>query len=398
MRTVSFEKYALNITIHNLHQDIELTSPVYFSNGTACHVSPSQRMDTGNTMEAVFGMYSKQKDFKGALLYKLQRKHATKIDNDPNNDTAFNEDMKTNIYLLMVWDIENYNHGFHVCLIECTDDFTWDEDKLLALYEEYSDQFCVDYAFNIVTWLIHGDTVLKIRRDVIYGSDYKLDIIISKGTGGYDLEKPIEVDIKRSVLLLSMLIVLICAVRLDIWPSVKLDIHNQCLNIDLVSPTYIVSHRSECHRLPDYKVCVGNKMRSGFIIKSGNGSDGALIYRLQRKQTHKSIEIGKDTPSATHLLVVWEFSGSEELYADVLLVEHDNEFDWNKDNLKSLYRKNFGLFKWFTDSAIETWSLDNVTLMITFEIMNECHLLNIIISEIEKYNGARTPVRIDLNG
>jgi hypothetical protein len=224
-----------------------------------------------------------------------------------------------------------------------------------------------------------------------------LDVVISKGTGKYNLKKPIEIDLKRSVLSLPILIVLIYVVRLSVQPSVELDIHNQCLNVDLISPIYITSYRSECHRLPDYEVRAGNTMSSGFIIKSGNGSDGALIYRLQRRQTYESTEIDKDTPSATHILVVWEFSESEGLYADVLLVEHDNEFDWNKDNLKYLYHKNFSRFKWFHGSVTETWSLNNnITLMVTFEIMNEGRLLNIIISEVERDNNTRMPVYIDL--
>jgi hypothetical protein len=338
-----------------------------------------------------------QKDFKGALLYKLQRKHTTKIGKYPNNSTASVGSTKTNIYLLVIWDVENYDHGFHVCLIECTGDFTWDEDKLWALHKEYNGQFRVDYAFNIVVWLVYGGAVMKTRRNVTYGSDYKLDVVISKGTGKYNLKKPIEIDLKRSVLSLPILIVLIYVVRLSVQPSVELDIHNQCLNVDLISPIYITSYRSECHRLPDYEVRAGNTMSSGFIIKSGNGSDGALIYRLQRRQTYESTEIDKDTPSATHILVVWEFSESEGLYADVLLVEHDNEFDWNKDNLKYLYHKNFSRFKWFHGSVTETWSLNNnITLMVTFEIMNEGRLLNIIISEVERDNNTRMPVYIDL--
>jgi hypothetical protein len=395
MHNVSFEKDALNITIHNLHPDLELTSPVYFSNGTVCHVLPSQQVDGCNTTETIFGIDPKQKDFKGALLYKLQKKHATRTDNYSNNGTSSVKDMKTNIYLLMVWDIENYNHGFHVCLIECTDDFTWDEDKLLALYEEYNDQFCVDYAFNMVTWLIHGDTVLKIRRDVIYGSDYKLDIIISKGTGKYNMENPIQIDLKRLVLSLSMLIVLIYTIRLDIWPSVKLNIYNQCLDVDLVSPIYITSYRSECHRLPDYKVRAGDTMRSSFIIKSDNWSYGTLIYRLQRKQTHESTEIDKDTSGAIHLLVAWKLSGYKKLYVDVLLVEYDKIL--GKDNLKTLYHKNLDQFRWFHYPNMETWSLDdNVVLMTTFGIVNEDRQLNIIISEVERHGYERTPVHIDL--
>jgi hypothetical protein len=211
------------------------------------------------------------------------------------------------------------------------------------------------------------------------------------------LEKPIHIDSKRSVLPLSILIMLIYVISLLIQPSIKLNIHNQCLNIDLISPIYVTDDELECHRSPDYKVCTGNTMRSGFIVKSNYEADGALICKLQRKQMHESTKIGKGASSATHLLVVWKISKFKVSCVDVLLVEHDKGFDWDKDDLKYLYHKNFGRFKWVTESATEKWSWDNdVALMITSEIMNEGQLLNVTISEVERDNGMKTPLHIDL--
>jgi hypothetical protein len=393
MRTVSFDKEALHIAIHILHPDLELTSPVYFSTDATYCVSPSQQIDTGTIMEAIFGMDSMQKDFKGVLLYKLQRRHTTKTGNHPNNDTV-----KANLHLLVAWDIENYDYRFCVRLIEYTDNFIWDEDKLLALYRKYNDMFYIDYKSNIVTWLMHDGTIMETKRNVTYGLEYKLDIIIHEGTRQYSMRRPMELRLKRLVLPLLMLIVLIYALSLPVQPSVKLDIHNQCLNVDLVSPIYTTYGRLECHRPPDYKVCAGNTIRSSFIINEpGNGSGGILIYKLQRKQTNESTEISKDTSSAIHLLVVWEISGSKMLYAGVLLVEYDKRFDWNKNDLKYLHRKSFGRLRQFPDSATETWSLDdNMTLMITFEIMNEGQLLNVTISEVKRNSYVETPVHIDL--
>jgi ribosome-interacting GTPase 1 len=128
-------------------------------------------------------------------------------------------------------------------------------------------------------------------------------------------------------------------------------------------------------------------------------SYGALIYKLQRKQSYESTEIGKDISRVTHLLVVWEISESNKLYADVLLVEHDRGFIWNKDDLKESYYKNADRFRLYLDSATDTRSLNNhIVLMITSEIMNEDRVLNIIISEIEGGNHTRMPAHIDLRG
>jgi hypothetical protein len=189
------------------------------------------------------------------------------------------------------------------------------------------------------------------------------------------------------------LIILIYVVRLYIQPSVKLNI--KCLNIDLLSPTYVTDVGLECHRSPDDKVCAGGTMKSSFIIKSGDWSCGALTCRLQRRQSHESTGISENTSSTTCLLVVWGVSEFNKLYVTVLLVEHEGA-DWSKDNLEALYRKNANRFRLYYTSITEVWSLnDNTALMTTFEIMNEDRILNITISEVERHNITRVPGHID---
>jgi hypothetical protein len=397
MSTASFDKEALNITVRNLYPSLELVSPVYFSTSITYCVPPSQQADDEDIVEASFGIDYKQKYFKGALLYKLQRKYTTKTVNQSNSSITSIEDIATNIYLLVLWNVENRDYGFCVCLIELNSDFIWDEDKLWALYYKYWHQFYKNYMSNITTWLMHGDTVVTTRYDVTYGSDYKLDIVISEEAGKYDMEEPMKIDPKRSVLSLLLLIVLIYAISFSIPLVVKLDIHNQCSNVDLVSPTYATVNKFGCHRTPGHKVYAGDTMRSAFMIMPNNKSYGALIYKLQRKQLHESVEISEDTSSTVHLLVVWKFNTFEELYADVLLVEHDKGFDWDKDDLTDLYHKNSNRFRLFSYSTTETWSLDdNIALMTTFDIMNEDHILDITISEMKRCSGERAPAHIDL--
>jgi hypothetical protein len=392
MCTASFDKEALNITIHNLYPDLTLTSPVYCSKNITRHVSPNQQADTNNIVKAIFWIVSMREDFKGALLYKMHRKHANRTNNYPNSGI---EDTATNMYLLVAWDFENECDNFAVCLLECTDDFTWNEDKLWALRHQYNEQFLKYYGYLVSTWSVRGDAVIKTELDVTYGSDYKLNIIVSEGARMYVMKEPISVDSKRLVLPSSMLNVLMYVISLFVQPSIKLNIHNQCLDVDLASLVYVTSDGLECHRSPDYKVYAGDTMRSGFIIKSDDRSYGVLIYELQRKQSHKSTEIGEDTSSSVHLLVVWRISESKELYTDVLLVEHDKGSD--KDNLSTLYDKNISLFRLCPASVIETWLLnDNTALMITSEIMDKGQLLNITISEIERYDCVRKPAHTDL--
>jgi hypothetical protein len=400
MRAFSFDKEALNITIRNLHPGLELISPVYCGDGAVCYAFPDQQTGIDNITEASFGITSKKENFKGLLLYKLERKHTTKTDNQLNSDTASIEDTAPKIYLLLAWDLGHPLHKSPVCLIECTDDFTWDEDSLWALYRDYNDEFYMKYESDIITWATNSGTVIKTKRGIVYEPDHELDVVLSEGIEKYNIEKPMKIDPKRSVFSFPISIVLIYAVRLNIRPSIKLNIYNKCLDVDLVSPTYITRSWLDCHKPLNYKVCADNTMRAGFTIYNpGNEPSGALIYRLQRKKSHESTKIDKSISSAAHLLVVWEISRSKGLHADALLVEHDRGFNWSEVDLKDLYRKNFNRFRWFPYSVTEAWSLDdNTALTTTSEFMNGDRILNIIISEVETGNGTRTPAHIKLEG
>jgi hypothetical protein len=386
----------LNITVHNLYPDLELTYLVHFSNIATCYVYSNQQIDTGNIMEAGFDI-DRQDSLRGALLYKLQRKYIAKTDNQPDNGTESIKDTVISMYLLVVWNSEWNQYGFYACLIECTNGFIWDEDKLWTLYDRCKEEFSKDYKDNMITWLMNDDTLMKTKFDVTYGSDYKLDVIISEGTRKHGIKESILIDLERLVLPLSMLIVLMYAASLSIKPSVRLNIHNQCLNIDLVSPKYSTHYGLKCHRAPDYKVCAGDIMRSSFIIRSDDAAYSVLIYRLRKRQPRESTETSEDASNAVHLLVVWRISKPNEFYADVLLVEYDKDFIWDDDNLRDLRLKNVYPSKLHSGSTTEIWSLnDSAALMTTSEIMNEDRTVNITISELEKYHSTRIPIRIDL--
>jgi hypothetical protein len=349
-------------------------------------------------MKAIFGIYSKHEDFSGALLYKLKRKHTTEAGDCLSRSAAHIKNTAANMYLSVAWDIKNSDNIFRVCLIECANDFTWNAAKLQALYRKYNSQIHSECRPSIVTWLMHDNTVMKTKLDVIYGSDYKLNLVLSKGARKGNMKRSIQIDPRRLVLLLSMLIVLIYTVSLSIEPLIKLNIHNRCSTINLMFPTYIPGYELERHRAPSYKVYAGDRMRSSFLFHHLHKSNGTLIYKLQRKQSYKSTEIDEDILSATHLLVVWKVYESTRLYADVLLVE-DKGLDWNKYDLAILYQKYIDQFKLHSGSATKTWSLDdNIALMTALEIKNRDHMLNITISEVERYNNARTPAYIDSRG
>jgi hypothetical protein len=151
-------------------------------------------------------------------------------------------------------------------------------------------------------------------------------------------------------------------------------------SVVLLSPVYITGYKSECNRAPDYKVRAGSTMQSGFIFYiPSKKSNGVLMYKLQREQAYVPTKLDKDTNDA-YLLVVWDISRSEKLYADVLLEKYD---------LKDLYYRNVGQFRPFSDVATETWSLDDhLALATTSTIINDKYnVLDITIYEARRDHG-----------
>jgi hypothetical protein len=196
MRIVSSDKKALNITIHNQYPNLELESPVYCSTNAAYCASHNQQVDTGAIMETSFRRRPNSGLFEGALLYKLQRKHANRTDNQPNTSITSIEDTATSIYLLITWCYYR-PYKFYAFLIECTNDFTWDEDKLWALYQKYISEFHQKHKPITMTWLIYDDAVMKTKLDITYEPDFKLDIIISEGAEKYNTKGPMKIDPER---------------------------------------------------------------------------------------------------------------------------------------------------------------------------------------------------------
>jgi hypothetical protein len=195
-----------------------------------------------------------------------------------------------------------------------------------------------------------------------------------------------------------MLIVLIYVVSLFMKSSIKLNIHNRCSNVDLISPSCITIGWLECYKPLNDKVYAGDTMNFGFIIDTlYRTSDAALIYKLQKRHMYDSTEIDKSISNTVYILIILDFfNESKRLRADVLLVEHDEGIDWNESHLEKLYSKNVDQFGLSFYSATETWSLDdNVALMTTSEIIDEDFILNITISEVERGNDARMPAHID---
>jgi hypothetical protein len=161
----------MKLVINNQFPGIELVSPLYYSNGAVCYLSPDQRVDVGSTMQAIFNIDPDQGLSTVALIYTLQRK-----DVDQSN-----EEEVTCIRLFVNWMFFSPEEIYIALdLIEYDRDHVWDNDGLFNLALYYRP---VDIQDNIIeeTYLMYDNTVLMERANITYeGECCKLEITISE--------------------------------------------------------------------------------------------------------------------------------------------------------------------------------------------------------------------------
>jgi hypothetical protein len=117
---------------------------------------------------------------------------------------------------------------------------------------------------------------------------------------------------------------------------ISLNIHNQCQDINLISPVYFVDG-GKWHVAPDQKIDAHAIMRN--CIEFDSEQDilkGALVYKMQRKRT-ESDKSAQDKSRRIQLLVAWHVEPTKELNVRALLIEHDSEL--NEDKLRKLHQK-----------------------------------------------------------
>jgi hypothetical protein len=131
---------------------------------------------------------------------------------------------------------------------------------------------------------------------------------------------------------------LIHTVSLDLQLPSRVNIHNQCLNIKLISPVYF-SNGAVCFMLSGQQIDIDTRMSASFEINATQDEfEDALLYRLQRyveSNDQNSVdtsatETNKNEAKCVQVLVAWKVKDFENsLY--VVLVEHTKEFIWNED-------------------------------------------------------------------
>jgi hypothetical protein len=197
---------------------------------------------------------------------------------------------------------------------------------------------------------------------------------------------------------------LMYTISLNFQLPVCVTIHNQCLNIELISSVYF-GNGVACPKLFDQQIDIDATMRIWFEINTTQDEfEGCLLYKLQRNlhdqySMDTSItEINRNEVTQVYMLVAWKMKDSKP-FVRVVLVEHTKEFVWNEDKLKKLYDRNCGWLKKYNDIISDTWFIDtDAILKTTFKVkeLEKNFELSISISEEERNDYAMKPLRVDL--
>jgi hypothetical protein len=113
----------VSLNIHNWCQNINLTSPIYFIHGGRWHVVPDKEIDVDAVMQNRLEFDAGQDILEGALVYRIQKKHAESAQDKPKR-----------IWLLVAWNGE-YTKELHVCVLLVEHNKRLDEDRLRKLYK-----------------------------------------------------------------------------------------------------------------------------------------------------------------------------------------------------------------------------------------------------------------------
>jgi hypothetical protein len=203
--------------------------------------------------------------------------------------------------------------------------------------------------------------------------------------------------------------ILMFIISLTLHKTMAMMIHNQYLDMELVSPVYFYDCGTH-YAYPVERTNSGSTMKVDFRFDSAEAR-GILMYKVQRKET-----IGSDHPfdidakaieevsKRMRLLVAWKIERFRWPKVRIMLVEYDNEPIMNEDKLVQLHDKiyaiPFRVYDWTLqkDGIYESkWLMcDNTALMVTCELMRKESLaLKITISKGFKDELTIRPIWID---
>jgi hypothetical protein len=176
-----------------------------------------------------------------------------------------------------------------------------------------------------------------------------------------------------------ILYVLICIVSLALHSPVSLNIHNQCKNINLISPVCFM-HGGRWNEVLDQEIDVNVVMKNHIEFDAEQDIlEGALVYKVQKKH----VESDQDESKCIWLLVAWSGEHKKGLHVCALLAEYNKRLD--EDRLGKLYERRWPLLKTQVNTTKSNWMLNDTTMLVmTIRVANRGYRWDIFISEESK--------------
>jgi hypothetical protein len=193
-------------------------------------------------------------------------------------------------------------------------------------------------------------------------------------------------------------------IRDDAQPDMNVEIHNRCSVIDLISPSCFSDGAIRYIAL-EQKVAPGDTMNTAFGINSLRMAfEGALIYRLRRKETKSGRQlnidvknIDKSWPNYVQLLVGWKMRLFNDPRVYMLLIKHKEKINWTKDRLMQLHKYFRGRLHMYHGADENTWLMEDgsvLKLELDSRRSRECEI-KITISEALLEDDTTIPVEIE---
>jgi hypothetical protein len=193
-------------------------------------------------------------------------------------------------------------------------------------------------------------------------------------------------------------------ISLNLYKALNVIVHNQHLDIKLLSPVYFCNHGTY-HEYPVKRTDDGVMMKTGFRFDPEKDKpSGMLMYQVKRKgnavfSLQPSIDtiytdIIKETSKMMRLLVTWRCKHFEEPEVRIVLVEYDDESILNEDKLAQLYDK---IDTMLPNHYRCTWLVDdNAALKAAYKAVQKEDLeLKITISKELEYLSSTKPMWVD---
>jgi hypothetical protein len=196
--TVSLEfQLPTSVIIHNQCLNTELISPIYFGNGTVCPKLSGQQIDINTAMKIRFEICAIQNEFKGALLYKLQRNLHDQCRIDAST-TETNRNEAIYVYMFVAWKMKDSKPFICVVLVECTKEFAWNQGRLMKLYDKNHNLFKKYDETISDTWFLGDSMTLKTSFKVRSSEkNFELSVSISEEERDDYAMKPLWINPKR---------------------------------------------------------------------------------------------------------------------------------------------------------------------------------------------------------